>query len=216
MRLLLILLALLPGLPAYADDLAGQIDRFIQAQFANSPVTVNVEVRTPKAQWPACATPQLALTQSVRLWGAVTLSARCGNERRFIQTQVAATGRYLVAARAIRAGHALTAADVKVMRGRLDTLPPRALSDARRALGAVSLRNIGRAQPLTAPMLRRPWLVKAGQPVQVRVQGESFTISGNGKAMNNAAADDSVRVRMTSGRIVSGHVGEDGEVRITL
>ncbi|QHA88987.1 flagellar basal body P-ring formation protein FlgA [Serratia rhizosphaerae] len=216
MRLLLMLLALLSALPVCADDFSDQVERFIQAQFADSPVKVNVEVRTPKAQWPACATPLLALTQSARLWGSVTLSARCGDERRFIQTRVAASGRYLVAARAIRAGQALTAADVKVVRGRLDTLPPRALREARRALGAVSLRHIGRGQPLTIPMLRRPWQVKAGQPVQVRIQGESFTISGNGKAMNNAAVDDSVRVRMASGRIVSGTVDEDGDIRIAL
>lgn len=216
MRLRVMLLALLPALPACADDFGGQVERFIKAQFAGSPVTVSVEVRTPAAQWPSCAAPLLALTQSARLWGAVTLSARCGDERRFIQTQVTATGRYLVAARAIRSGQALTAADIKTVRGRLDTLPPRALGDQRRALGAVSLRNIGRGQPLTAPMLRRPWRVKAGQPVQVWVQGEGFNISGNGKAMNNAAAEESVRVRMASGRIVSGTVDENGGVRITL
>ncbi len=47
-------------------------------------------------------------------------------------------------------------------------------------------------------------------------EGDGFSISGAGKAMNNAAAEDSVRVRMVSGKIVSGIAGEDGSIRITL
>ena len=100
--------------------------------------------------------------------------------------------------------------------GRLDTLPPRTLSEAGKALGAVSLRNISPGQPLTLAMLRRAWVVKAGQAVQVTAQGDGFNISGSGKAMNNAATEDSVRVRMASGQIVNGIVGDDGAIRITL
>lgn len=65
-------------------------------------------------------------------------------------------------------------------------------------------------------MLRRAWAVKAGQPVQVTAQGTGFNISGAGKAMNNAAAQDSVRVRMASGQIVSGIADDDGTIRISL
>jgi flagella basal body P-ring formation protein FlgA len=34
--------------------------------------------------------------------------------------------------------------------------------------------------------------------------------------MNNAAAEDSVRVRMASGKIISGIAEEDGSIRMTL
>ncbi|HBV0721197.1 TPA: flagellar basal body P-ring formation protein FlgA, partial [Serratia marcescens] len=159
---------------------------------------------------------QLSLPPNARIGGNVSISARCGQERRFIQTQVQVFGRYLVSARGISAGSRLTAADLTLKEGRLDTLPPRALTEAGKALGAVSLRNISPGQPLTLAMLRRAWIIKAGQPVQVNAQGEGFNISGAGKAMNNAAAGDSVRVRMASGQIVSGVVGDDGAIRITL
>jgi flagella basal body P-ring formation protein FlgA len=65
-------------------------------------------------------------------------------------------------------------------------------------------------------MLRRAWVIKAGQPVQVFTQGDGFTISGSGKAMNNAATEDSVRVRMASGKIISGIAVDDGVMRIAL
>lgn len=208
--------ALLCSLNAHAGDLAAQIDSFVSSQFSGSPVQVKVLVRTPAAQWPQCEFPQLSLAPNARRWGNISISARCGQERRFIQTQVQVIGKYLVSARAIGAGSKLTVADVKLKSGRLDTLPPRTLTEAGKAVGAISLRNISPGQPLTFAMLRRAWVIKAGQPVQVMAQGIGFNISGAGKAMNNAAAQDSVRVRMASGQIVSGIADDDGTIRITL
>lgn len=214
----MLLAGLLFSLKVQAGDLASQIDRFIQAQFANNTnvTEVKVHVRTPENQWPQCELPQLSLPQNARRGGNVSVSVRCGQERRFIQTQVQVIGRYLVAAKGIGAGNKITAADIQLKAGRLDTLPPRTLSDSSKAIGAVSLRNISPGQPLGLTMLRRAWVIKAGQPVQVIAQGAGFNISGAGKAMNNAAAEDSVRVRMASGQIVSGIASDDGTIRITL
>ncbi|CAI0822111.1 flagellar basal body P-ring formation chaperone FlgA [Serratia quinivorans] len=213
---MLLLAALLFSLNARAEDLAAQIESFVTSQFSGSPVQVKVLVRTPAALWPACEFPQLSLASNARRWGNISISARCGQERRFIQTQVQVIGKYLVSARSVNAGSKLTAADIKLKSGRLDTLPPRTLSEAGKALGAVSLRNISPGQPLTLAMLRRAWVIKAGQAVQVTAQGDGFNISGSGKAMNNAATEDSVRVRMATGQIVNGIVGDDGAIRITL
>ncbi|MEX5716062.1 flagellar basal body P-ring formation chaperone FlgA [Serratia ureilytica] len=213
---MLLLIGLLCSLNARADDLATQIESFIQGKFSGEPVQVKVRVRTPPNQWPACELPQLSLPPNARIGGNVSISARCGQERRFIQTQVQVFGRYLVSARGINAGSRLTAADLTLKEGRLDTLPPR----ADRSGQSIRRRQPAQhqpGQPLTLAMLRRAWIIKAGQPVQVgNAQGEGFSISGAGKAMNNAAAEDSVRVRMASGQIVSGVVGDDGAIRITL
>lgn len=218
MKRILLLVGLLIGLNAHAEGLNDQVKRFIEAQFAgNADVTdVKVQLRTPTSRWPQCELPQLSLPQNARRWGNISISARCGQERRFIQVQVQVMGHYLVAARGISAGSKLTAEDLKLKTGRLDTLPARTLTDSGKAIGAVSLRNISPGQPLNPVMLRRAWVIKAGQAVQVMAQGNGFNISGAGKAMNNAAAEDSVRVRMASGQIVSGIADGDGTIRITL
>ncbi|MGL5387487.1 MAG: flagellar basal body P-ring formation chaperone FlgA [Serratia sp. (in: enterobacteria)] len=218
MKSILLLVCLLIGLNAHAEGLAGQVKSFIEAQFAdNANVTdVKVQLRTPASRWPQCELPQLSLPQNARRWGNISISARCGQERRFIQAQVQVMGHYLVAARGISAGSKLAAEDLKLKTGRLDTLPARTLTDSGKAIGAVSLRNISPGQPLNPVMLRRAWAIKAGQAVQVMAQGNGFNISGAGKAMNNAAAEDSVRVRMASGQIVSGIANSDGTIRITL
>lgn len=208
--------ALLFSHHAQADDLAAQIDRFIKLQFASSSVEISVLVRTPAQQWPQCEQPQLALPPNARRWGNLSVSVRCGQERRFIQVQVQAIGHYLVSARGIGAGSKLAATDVRLKTGRLDTLPPRTLTQTSQAIGAVSLRHISPGQPLNLAMLRRDWVIRAGQPVQVMAQGEGFNISGAGKAMNNAAVEDNVRVRMLSGQIVSGIARHDGTIQIAL
>lgn len=218
MKRVLLLVGLLIGLNAHAEGLDGQVESFIKSQFATSTnvTDVKVLVRTPASRWPQCELPQLSMPQNARRWGNISISARCGQERRFIQAQVQVVGHYLMAARGISAGSKLTADDIKLKTGRLDTLPPRTLIDNAKAIGAVSLRNISPGQPLNTVMLRRAWAVKAGQTVQVLAQGDGFNISGAGKAMTNAAAEDGVRVRMASGQIVSGIANIDGTIRITL
>lgn len=218
MKRILLLVGLLIGLNAHAEGLSGQVESFIKSQFAsNANVTeVKVLLRTPASRWPQCELPQLSLAQNARRWGNISISARCGQERRFIQAQVQVMGRYLVAARGISAGSKLTAEDLKLKTGRLDTLPARTLTEGGKAIGAISLRNISPGQPLNPVMLRRAWAVKAGQAIQVIAQGDGFNISGAGKAMTNAAAEDSVRVRMASGQIVSGIANDDGTIRINL
>jgi flagella basal body P-ring formation protein FlgA len=58
--------------------------------------------------------------------------------------------------------------------------------------------------------------VKAGDNVNVIASGDGFNVASEGRAMNNATAAQPVRVRMNSGQIVSGKVGSDGNILISL
>ncbi|EKN5148866.1 TPA: flagellar basal body P-ring formation chaperone FlgA [Yersinia enterocolitica] len=201
---------------AMATDLSVQVNQFFQQQYPDKESQVNVVIKTPQNQWPQCDMPEITLPANARPWGNISLSVRCDGVRRFIQTQVQVSGHYAVAARQLAAGAKITPQDIEMKKGRLDTLPPGALLEPNFAQGAVSLRQINAGQPLTRNMLRRLWIIKAGQDVQVLAQGEGFNVNSNGKAMNNAAIQDTVRVRMASGQIVSGTVADDGTVRIML
>ncbi|MDV5141575.1 MULTISPECIES: flagellar basal body P-ring formation chaperone FlgA [Yersiniaceae] len=206
----------LPVSGAVAASLESQIAEFFQRQYAQSGMQVKTRVVTPEAQWPDCPAPQLSLPNNGRSWGMISLSVRCGETRRFVQTDVQVTGRYWVAARTIPRGTVLSAADLQQKEGRLDTLPPRTLQNEQQVQGAVALRAINIGQPLTLSMVRRAWQVQAGQEVQVMAGGNGFNVSSAGKAMNNAAIADNVRVRMASGQVVSGTVAADGTVHLTL
>ncbi|AIN19105.1 flagella basal body P-ring formation protein FlgA [Yersinia rochesterensis] len=201
---------------AMAADLSAQVNQFFRQQYPDKSSQVNVIIKTPQSQWPQCETPEITLPANARPWGNISLSVRCEGLRRFIQTQVQVSGHYAVAARQLTAGAKITPQDIEMKQGRLDTLPLSTLLEPSFAQGAVSLRQINAGQPLTRNMLRRLWIVKTGQDVQVLAQGEGFNVNGSGKAMNNAAVQDNVRVRMASGQIVSGTVADDGTIKIML
>ncbi len=47
---------------------------------------------------PPCEQPLLSMSNNSRLWGNVNVLARCGNDKRYLQVNVQATGNYVVAA----------------------------------------------------------------------------------------------------------------------
>lgn len=142
--------------------------------------------------------------------------ARCGNDKRYVQVNVQATGNYVVAAMPIVRGGKLESASVKLKRGRLDTLPPRTVLDVNQLVDAVSLRDLTPGQPIQLTMLRRARRVKAGQRVNVIASGDGFSANAEGQALNNAAVAQNARVRMVSGQVVSGVVDADGNILINL
>ena len=206
-------------LSASAGDLTAQLNQFFKSRYGETGQnadTLSVVVKTPQSQWPDCAAPQFSLPGNSRMWGNMSVAANCGQNRRYLQVQVQVEGDYLVAARQVVRGTALTADDLKVVHGRLDTLPARAVINMADVADAVALRDIVPGQPLTMMMVRQPWRVKAGDNVNVIASGDGFNVASEGRAMNNATAAQPVRVRMNSGQIVSGKVGSDGNILISL
>lgn len=213
---LLPVLLVLFALPVSASDLTAQLTRFFQARDPQHAAGMQVVVRTPEAQWPACEAPDFTLPGNSRLWGNMSVAANCGENRRYLQVQVQVTGNYLVATRPLTRGSSVTAEDFRLQTGRLDTLPARALFSSEGLADAVVLRDIVPGQPVTFTMLRQPWRVKAGQHVVVIASGNGFSASGEGRALNNATTAQWVRVRMGNGQIVSGRVDDAGNILITL
>ncbi|EMD1657523.1 flagellar basal body P-ring formation chaperone FlgA [Pluralibacter gergoviae] len=201
---------------AVAQDLQQTLNAFFSQRLAGVADSVDVTLRNPGGALPGCDQPALSVPGSARLWGNLSVQAQCGAERRYLQVSVAATGNYVVAARPIARGSAVTTESVTLRRGRLDQLPPRALLDINQARDAVSLRDVAPGQPIQLSMLRQSWRVKAGQKVMVIASGDGFSASGEGQALNNAAVAQSARVRMGSGQVVSGTVSEDGNILINL
>ncbi|MFZ4831963.1 flagellar basal body P-ring formation chaperone FlgA [Rouxiella sp. Mn2063] len=193
-----------------------QLQQFFAQQYAGSDMQVAAKITTPAQRQPQCPSPYFTLPPNGRAWGNMSIAVNCNGQKSYIQAKIQVTGFYWVAAHNINSGSHITDKDVERREGRLDLLPPRAIVDSKQAINAVTLRTINIGQPLTLPMLRRPWMVQAGQNVQVVANGGGFNVTSTGKAMNNAAAQDNVRVRMPSGQIINGTVGTDGSVSLVM
>jgi len=204
------------ALPVMAGDFSAQLNQFFKARDPQHAAGMNVVIRTPQTQWPACDAPQFTLPGNSRAWGNMSVAANCGENRRYIQVQVQVTGAYLVAKNAIPRGNTVSKDDFRIENGRLDTLPPRTLLNDESVADAIVLRDIQPGQPVSQSMLRQPWRVKAGQDVMVVASGDGFDASGEGKALNNGTISQWVRVRMGNGQVVSGRVSDDGKILITL
>ncbi|HEY2454211.1 MAG TPA: flagellar basal body P-ring formation chaperone FlgA [Scandinavium sp.] len=201
---------------AIAQDLHRQLNDFFVQRLAGFSDAVMVNLRNPGSPMPQCEQPALSVMGNNKLWGNQTVQAQCGNEKRYIQVFVEATGNYVVAAQPIVRGSALQPGSVTLKRGRLDQLPPRTMLDINQAQDAVSMRDLTPGQPVQLSMLRQSWRVKAGQKVQVIASGDGFSANAEGQALNNAAVSQNARVRMPSGQVVSGQVDSDGNILINL
>lgn len=192
------------------------IEQFLATQAAGTPGKVSVRVQEPASALPSCGGAlQPFLPRGVAAWGRVSVGLRCAGERpwtRFLAAQVAVEGTYLAAARAVRAGESLAAADLVERHGDLTRLPRSVLTDASMAAGLVAVNPIAAGAPLRADQLRGAVVVRRGEVVRVVAQGPGFAVSAQGRALTDAAAGAPVQVQTGPGRVLRGTAQPDGSV----
>lgn len=152
------------------------------------------------------------------LWGRTTVGVRClgpATWTLYVQVQVSIQASYLVAARSLAAGQIIGPNDVVARNGDLGTLPATVLMDAGQAIGKTLKIGVAFGQPLRSEQLIAPWAVRQGQTVKTVSSGSGFSVSSEGKALNNALEGQIVQVRSSSGQTVSGIARAGGIVEIT-
>ena len=215
----------LPAAPAHAqqapDVVEARVRDFLQAQSAGLPgeVTIQVSPLDPNNQLPACAALEPFLPAATRAWGRISVGVRCDSPvtwTAYVQAQVSVLADYLVAARPLRAGQIVGPADLGQRRGDLTALADNILTDSTQAMGHHTRFAVAAGTPLRGDMLRVPHAVRQGQTVPVVSAGPGFRVSSEGRAMNNAAPGESVRVRLANGQVVTGVAQAGGTVEVSF
>lgn len=192
-----------------------QIRQFLLQQYMTPPDKLEVTYTT-RQQALACESPRLSLMTPSRIWGNITLVAQCDNAaKRFIAIKVQVMAKYVATVKPLKAGQQISEQDVRLVTGQLDKLPPQTLLNAQQVIGRIALRNFAANQPITANMLRRAWQVEAGQSIKIVINGDGYQIISYGKALNNAALNENVNIRMANGSVVTGLVTDRG-VKVVL
>jgi flagella basal body P-ring formation protein FlgA len=97
----------------------------------------------------------------------------------------------------------------------LSTLPSNVLTDQSQVIGKTVKNGFSAGQPLRSDLLITPWAVQQGQNVKTVSNGPGFSVSSEGKALNNAIAGQLVQVKTNSGQTVSGIAQPGGIVEVS-
>lgn len=201
------------------EPMADTVTRFIRDQTRGLPGQVAVVLGrlAPETQLPPCNTFEAYLPSGSRLWGKTHVGIQCLGPapwKILLPVTISVTASYIVTARPLVAGHLVQAADLQSTRGDLTGLPTGVVTESAAAIGKRLKHSLAGGQPLRGDQLLAPLVIRQGQSVRVMTQGNGFSVSAEGKAINNAAVGELVQVRMPSGQIVSGPANADGNIEI--
>lgn len=190
---------------------------FVQQQTASLPgkTTFKVDEIDRRITLPGCLRLEAFLPSGSQLIGKTSVGVRCMEKNGwsiFVPVQVRISLDLLVSARALPSGHTLQEEDLASQT--TETSQTGGFTDPNQVLGKVLRYAITAGQILRSDMLRPPYSVTQGQIVQLAVQGNGFSVRSEGTALNNASLGQTVQVRTTSGRVISGIAGAGGVVEI--
>ena len=205
---------------AQQNTLYNTLEDFIRTQTQGSPgkVTFTISQLDARTQLTPCNAFEPFMPPGSKLWGKTTVGVRCLGPSTwtiYVPVQVSVTGNYLVSARNLLAGNGITASDIVVRSGDLSTLPSNILTDQSQAIGKTVKNGFGAGQPLRSDQLIAAWAVQQGQSVKTVSNGPGFSVSSEGKALNNATEGQIVQVRTASGQTVSGVARPGGIVEVS-
>lgn len=124
-------------------------------------------------------------------------------------------GPALVARETLRRGEPIPAGAVEVRELDRTAVREPVLRDAAQALALVPDRTIAAGRPLTAPLLRAPYVVRRGLPVDLKIDAGDFSVVAGGIAVTDGAPGDRViAANSATGARVRGVVEDDGSLRV--
>lgn len=118
-----------------------------------------------------------------------------------------------VAAGPMRRGHVLTPSDVTIEE-RTEWGPPLEGSGPIAEAGWVVERGIAAGDRLTAPAVRPAPVVRTGEPVEVAWSSGIIRLTVPGRALGTARPGESVRVRLETGKRLTGVATHDGRIAV--
>lgn len=190
---------------------------FVQQQTASLPgkTIYKIDEIDRRITLPECSRLEAFLPTGSQMIGKTSVGVRCMEKNGwsiFVPVQIRVSLDLLVSARQLPLGHTLQEEDLASQT--TETSHTEGFTDPKQVLGKVLRYGITAGQVLRSDMLRPPYSVTQGQVVQLAVQGSGFSVRSEGTALNNASTGQTVQVRTTTGRVISGIAGAGGVVEV--
>ncbi len=220
----LALATLIPG-PSHASQedlvrLRAKAVTWLEAQISRQHPTatpqVDIAQPDPRLRYSACDNVEFILPANARLWAGGALGVHCTAPKVwtiYFNYRIRLSGPGLTARKPLAARQPVSAEDVEARAVEYDRSPSLYLTQLPE--GAHLTRALAQGQALIQDMLVMPEVIKAGKKVNVRFRSHSIQVSHEGVAQNAARVGESVRVKVSSGRLITGIAGADGAVEVT-
>lgn len=166
----------------------------------------------------ACTQRETYSPPNTRNIGRTHIGVRClagANWNILVPVRISVISTYVTTRRALLAGRTVQADDLLTATGDLAGLPTGTVVTPAQAIGKTLRNSVGPGQPLRNDQLQAPRVIRQGQTVKVISSGPGFSVRADGKALNHAATGELARVKMPSGKTVSGIAQEDGSILLT-
>jgi flagella basal body P-ring formation protein FlgA len=202
--------------PAQENALRGALEDFLRAQTRSLPGKVSYTIN-PANNIRQCNTFEPFIPPGNRLWGRSAVGIRCLSPSPwtiYLQVNVSVNGNYLVSTRNLATGTLVSSSDVAIRSGELTVYPATILTDPSQVIGKTVKNAIAAGQFFRSGSLTTPWAIQQGQTVRTVSKGAGFSVSNEGRALNNASEGQIVQVRTASGQVVSGFARSGGIVEV--
>lgn len=208
------LMGVLCSTMAQADGLEDKVRELIAPRLPARAQLLAVDIGQPAARIVECEQPRAYLVHPEQsVLGRVAVGVRCASEvAGYLQVSVRAVGDYVISRQSIAAGEVIKAPMLELKRGPLERLPKGTVFETGNIIGRQASRNLSKGMVLTQNHVREPWLVQRNQRVVLQAQGAGFTISRDGKALDNGSLGSTVRVMGSDGKMLSAQVVGQNEL----
>lgn len=198
-----------------SENLTKELNSFFEKQYPYKKDDINIITRTPLNNI-YCKKPFFSILNNVNYLGLIDVLLTCTKQHYYLKVEIQVKGEYIVANRKIPRGTKIQESDLKILIGRVDILPSTIYRKKKDVINRINLRDIFPLQAITSLMTRRLWLVQVNQQVTIIVKGNNFSLSSKAKSLSNGAKNDKVRVKIKTGKIITGIVNENGEVIVSI
>ncbi|MDO9243346.1 MAG: flagellar basal body P-ring formation chaperone FlgA [Rhodocyclaceae bacterium] len=195
------------------------IESWLKIQSKGLPGQVSYEIGglDPGNQLAPCNSFDVSRPPGAQAWGRTNVMVRCldaAGWRVHVPVHIRVKADYLISARPIAQGQVVAADDLATQWGDLSDLPANILTEASLAVGKAATTSILAGRPLRADMLKAMQVVRQGQSVRVVSRGPGFSVSNEGRALNNAVEGQVAQVRLGNGQVISGIAKAGGMVEV--
>lgn len=168
----------------------------------------------------SCADVQPYVPPGSQLWGKTRLGLRClSGETKwnvFVPVTIRAWGLAWVLRRDVPAGVVLTQSDGMAAEVDWADEASPVLAESPAWVGQVATRSLRAGQTLRQNMVRAAQVFQAGAQIRVVARGLGFQASADGQALTSGVVGQLVRIKMDSGRVMSGTVLDARTVQVEM